>query len=74
MKEGFTFKWASRKILRKLIFKNFGGGGGGLEQKRAASSTREYISQPVTYIQVFLAIMYHDYVIFKLLIKHFFSN
>ena len=27
MKEGFTFKWASLKFLRKVIFKNFGGGG-----------------------------------------------
>ena len=33
MKEGFTFKWASLKFLKKVIFKNFGGGGG--EQKRA---------------------------------------
>ena len=29
MKEGFTFKWASLKFLRIVIFKNFGGGGGG---------------------------------------------
>ena len=29
MKEGFTFKWASLKFLRKVIFKTFGGGGGG---------------------------------------------
>ena len=36
MKEGFTFKWASLKFLRKVIFKNFGGGGGGgVVQKRA---------------------------------------
>ena len=32
MKEGFTFKWASLKFLRKIILKNFGGGRG---QKRA---------------------------------------
>ena len=32
MKDGFTFNWASLKILRKVIFKIFCGGGG---QKRA---------------------------------------
>ena len=35
MKEGFTFYYAILKILRKVIFTNFGGGG---KQKRASSN------------------------------------
>ena len=41
MKEGFTFKWASLKFLRKVIFKNFGGGGE--NRKEPISEMRESV-------------------------------
>ena len=34
MKEGFTFKWASLKFLRKVIFKSFGGEGNRKEPRK----------------------------------------